>query len=158
MKCYSRKPRLLACFVSVFVMLRGVSGQVLRGKKSMSPPFEDNAPKSSDKWEHSNELDVSNEVQDFSNMTRQLQTKNYRRPVHFYAMGDAPYGKVERHLLRLQMKKLDRKVNDYRVDFMAHVGDMKGSEPICLPWLYDEVATILKTSPVPTYIVPGDND
>jgi hypothetical protein len=35
---------------------------------------------------------------------------------------------------------------------------MKGSEPICLPWLYNEVATILKTSPVPTYIVPGDND
>jgi hypothetical protein len=67
-------------------------------------------------------VDISNEFQDFSNMTRQLQTNRYRRPVQFYAMGDAPYGKVERHLLRLQMKKLDHKVNDYKVDFMAHVG------------------------------------
>jgi hypothetical protein len=74
-------------------------------------------------------------------MTRQLQSKHYRRPVHFYAMGDAPYGKVERHLLRLQMKKLDHKVNDYRVDFMAHVGGKFTALHQILPTLLFSIMT-----------------
>ena len=70
-------------------------------------------------------------------------------------MGDAPYGKKEIANLPVQLKNLNSKA----ADFLVHLGDMQDRRKQCRRNPLTLVANILRNqSPLPTFIVPGDND
>mmetsp|Transcript_35413 Transcript_35413/g.85874 ORF Transcript_35413/g.85874 Transcript_35413/m.85874 type:complete len:517 (+) Transcript_35413:308-1858(+) len=73
----------------------------------------------------------------------------------FYVIGDLPYNDKER-------TRLIEHVNNLPSDaeFLVHVGDLRDAEnhTDCLLSEFDDVADILKQSPVPVFIVPGDNE
>jgi VCBS repeat-containing protein len=76
-------------------------------------------------------------------------------PVIFSVTGDIPYGTSEIADFQSQIDEHDLYSPS---EFLCHVGDIKsGSEP-CNSDRYQIVAGILKSSQVPCYIVPGDNE
>eukprot|EP00567_Pseudictyota_dubia_P011640 CAMPEP_0197450904 /NCGR_PEP_ID=MMETSP1175-20131217/27006_1 /TAXON_ID=1003142 /ORGANISM="Triceratium dubium, Strain CCMP147" /LENGTH=293 /DNA_ID=CAMNT_0042983453 /DNA_START=22 /DNA_END=900 /DNA_ORIENTATION=+ len=77
-----------------------------------------------------------------------------RKPVSFYAMGDAPYTSSERSRFPDQVKNIP---ND--AEFMIHLGDMKGVDECQSDGPYRLVSdAFLKHSNMPVFLVPGDND
>ena len=88
-------------------------------------------------------------------LSHNQQQRNLRSSgqLHFYVMGDAPYLDKELERFPLQVAALEN-----RADFTVHVGDMKQRNLECPSGSYEQVASILKDSPSPTFIVPGDND
>lgn len=76
------------------------------------------------------------------------------KPVSFYAMGDAPYGQREFANLPIQLANLDSDA----AEFAIHLGDMQDRRGQCRRYLYREFADMLDQSPLPTFILPGDND
>jgi hypothetical protein len=76
-------------------------------------------------------------------------------PLTFCIMGDVPYKPEEHAILAKQLRELPA---DCR--FVMHVGDIQPG-PKEIPVTeenYKKVAAILKQSPVPLFIVPGDNE
>ncbi len=71
----------------------------------------------------------------------------------FAALGDLPYSEPEYPILEKQLASLAG-----RVELAVHVGDIKPGVLPCVESIYAEVARILKTSPVPCFIIPGDNE
>lgn len=89
--------------------------------------------------------------------------------VTFYAHGDVPYTRIQANKLKKQMIELSAydgtnvindNTNDNDVDFMIHVGDIRtaGEKHPCLASEYAKVASLLRLSPVPVFIILGDND
>ncbi|MEQ8767872.1 MAG: hypothetical protein RL885_28470 [Planctomycetota bacterium] len=74
-------------------------------------------------------------------------------PIVFAALGDVPYSNPEYPLLEKQLASLAG-----QVDFAVHVGDIKPGTMPCLETIYVAVAKILEESPVPCFVLPGDNE
>lgn len=75
------------------------------------------------------------------------------QPILFSVLGDIPYDPKDEDLLRDQLRDLDRESV-----FAAHIGDIKSGEAPCVEPAYKTVAGILRKSPRPMFIVPGDNE
>jgi hypothetical protein len=73
--------------------------------------------------------------------------------VVFMAMGDVPYLPTEFITLPKQLEALPKDAA-----FVIHVGDIKTSVVPCSDALYKSVAGILAKSPLPLFIIPGDNE
>ena len=77
------------------------------------------------------------------------------KTVIFAAIGDVPYTNWEAKKLKTQMDELDE-----TAEFVIHVGDIRSAanNNDCYLSEFVEVAEILLRSPVPVFIIPGDND
>lgn len=77
--------------------------------------------------------------------------------VPFGAVGDVPYTSRQQERLMNQILNLDAST----IDFLVHVGDIRNAEaqngqrPECVLEEYEEVAQILRRSPVPVFILMG---
>lgn len=71
----------------------------------------------------------------------------------FAAMGDVPYAPLEYDLLREHLEDLGEDI-----DFVVHLGDIKRGLPLCPEFFYSSAAEVLKASPKPVFILPGDNE
>ena len=94
--------------------------------------------------------------------------------VTFCAHGDVPYTRIQARKLKKQMLHLSETVSSADsvvmaegqegdmedVEFMIHLGDirMAGPKRPCLRSDYEDVAALLRLSPVPVFIILGDND
>jgi Calcineurin-like phosphoesterase len=81
--------------------------------------------------------------------------------VTFYAHGDVPYTRIQARKLKTQMLQLSSDPDmTTNVDFMIHLGDIRmgGPNHSCTIDEYENVATLLQLSPVPVFIILGDND
>ena len=76
-------------------------------------------------------------------------------PVVFSAIGDVPYSDAE--LVDLQTH-IDNLSLYSPSAFLIHLGDIKSGSETCQESRYQAVADILKTSAIPVFIVPGDNE
>lgn len=76
-------------------------------------------------------------------------------PVVFSVIGDVPYRESEVEDLQQQIDLHDLYSPSA---FLVHVGDIKSSSEVCEESRYQVVADILKSSEVPVFIVPGDNE
>jgi hypothetical protein len=80
-----------------------------------------------------------------------------QRIVPFGAVGDVPYTTRQQERLKKQILNLDGSA----IDFLVHVGDVRNAEavngqrPECMLEDYQEVAQILRRSPVPVFILMG---
>jgi len=74
----------------------------------------------------------------------------------FYLMADCPYTDHERNtLMPAYIQQLSPNIGE----FMVHLGDLqKARVDECQEYAYKSAADILKQSPVPTFVLPGDND
>jgi hypothetical protein len=73
----------------------------------------------------------------------------------FYIMADCPYDDNERNNL------MPGYIEDLSSDaaFLFHLGDMEYAKvDHCEEWAYETASSILKKSPIPTFVLPGDND
>jgi hypothetical protein len=73
----------------------------------------------------------------------------------FYAIADAPYDQNEARQLPIQIRALPSDA-----EFLVHLGDIRSARNggPCKLYEYTDVATILRQSPVPVFIVVGDNE
>jgi len=74
----------------------------------------------------------------------------------FYAIGDVPYNPMQARQLEQQMLQVPEDA-----EFLIHVGDLRGSDNttlLCKLEEYEATAAILRKSPVPVFIVVGDNE
>ncbi|MBC8768568.1 hypothetical protein H4O18_11240 [Arenibacter sp. BSSL-BM3] len=76
-------------------------------------------------------------------------------PVSFTAIGDVPYNEEQR-LGLIDIISKHNTINSS--EFVIHVGDIKPGARDCDEDVYLDVADILKTFKVPTFIVLGDNE
>lgn len=74
-------------------------------------------------------------------------------PVTFYVMGDVPYIPQEDARLPKQITALPKDA-----EFVVHLGDIKGGASPCDETVYNKVFGMLSQSPVPVFIIPGDNE
>ena len=73
--------------------------------------------------------------------------------IQFSAMGDTPYGVIDARKLAYQLANLNPKS-----EFVIHLGDIKTGITPCSGSWYQQVADILRKSPKPLFIIPGDNE
>jgi hypothetical protein len=73
--------------------------------------------------------------------------------VRFCAMGDTPYTPEEYITLPQQIAEMPTDI-----EFVVHVGDIKGGAAPCDESVYLDVAAILRKSEKPLFIIPGDNE
>ena len=73
--------------------------------------------------------------------------------VSFLALGDSPYSDREFYLIEQEIKIIPKKPK-----FLIHLGDMKRLSMKCEEDDYEDFAELLKVSPIPIFIIPGDND
>jgi len=79
---------------------------------------------------------------------------SYRKPVTFYAMGDAPYSSGDRDRLPGQIRGIPSDS-----EFIVHLGDMKGVDKCKSDGPYELVSdAFLEFSTAPVFLTPGDND
>lgn len=73
----------------------------------------------------------------------------------FYAIGDVPYNAVQQQQLRGQMLSIPPDA-----EFVIHVGDLRnaGRHLVCKESEYTSAAELLRLSPVPVFMLLGDND
>lgn len=74
-------------------------------------------------------------------------------PLTFAVMGDVPYAEGEYDLLKKQLAELPEKA-----EFVVHVGDIKRGVLPCTEGIYIRVASVLRESKPPVFIIPGDNE
>ena len=73
----------------------------------------------------------------------------------FYVMADCPYSDKERQ--KLMPKHIEGLSTD--AEFLFHLGDLQNAtKDKCEEWAYEEATSIIKKSPLPTFVLPGDND
>jgi len=73
--------------------------------------------------------------------------------ITFFAMGDIPYNDEQDLLLIQQIEQLPR-----QAEFCVHVGDIKTQGTPCDELVFNKVFGMLRQSPLPMFIVPGDNE
>jgi len=73
----------------------------------------------------------------------------------FYAVGDAPYTEQQERELKEQMLVIPSDA-----EFVIHIGDIRNAEDggACQPRDYETAESILRLSPVPVFVILGDND
>jgi hypothetical protein len=71
----------------------------------------------------------------------------------FWAIADVPYSLGDRKILASQLVGLGSDV-----DFLIHLGDVKAGRSACNETVLNEIDGILKLSPVPVFMVVGDNE
>lgn len=71
----------------------------------------------------------------------------------FWAIADVPYSFGDREILVSQLRRLES-----NVDFLIHLGDIKAGRSVCNKTVVDEIDGVLKLSPVPVFMVVGDNE
>ncbi|SVC97649.1 uncharacterized protein METZ01_LOCUS350503, partial [marine metagenome] len=76
-----------------------------------------------------------------------------QKQLTFAVMGDVPYSAPEYLRLKGQLKQLPKPVR-----FVMHVGDIKPGTGPCVETIYTSLAAILRQSPKPLFILPGDNE
>jgi len=76
-------------------------------------------------------------------------------PVVFSVFGDTPYGEDE--IPEFQAHIANHNLYSPSA-FLVHVGDIMSSSETCQEIRYQTVADVLKTSEVPVFILPGDNE
>ncbi len=76
-------------------------------------------------------------------------------PVTFSVMGDVPYGSSEVPEFQQQIDQHDLYSPS---ELIVHVGDIKSGSESCAEDRYRTVRDIMRSSIVPGYIVPGDNE
>lgn len=75
--------------------------------------------------------------------------------IKFFVTGDVPYNGADETKLSRELDNL--KTQDG--DFLIHLGDItRASSTLCTYSVYDDAASLLKQSPVPVMVIPGDND
>jgi uncharacterized repeat protein (TIGR02543 family) len=84
-----------------------------------------------------------------------LLTVPARATVVFSAFGDVPYSSGE--VTDLQQNVANHNLYSPSA-FLVHLGDINSGSEQCQETRYQTVANILKTSQVPVFIVPGDNE
>ncbi|KAL7525449.1 hypothetical protein ACHAWF_001362, partial [Thalassiosira exigua] len=73
----------------------------------------------------------------------------------FYVVADCPYNDEERY--ELMPRYIAELSPD--ADFLFHLGDLQyAKEDFCEEWAYEIGSSILAKSPVPTFVLPGDNE
>jgi hypothetical protein len=76
----------------------------------------------------------------------------------FYLMGDTPYADWEDQMLQHQILNLHKNQSSH-ILFAVHVGDIqKVQRTDCAEAHYKHIADVLKDGPLPTFVIPGDND
>ena len=76
----------------------------------------------------------------------------------FYLFGDIPYAEWEERILQDQMNTLTKHRLNHTL-FSVHVGDLqKTARSLCQDEYYLKIRNILRTGPLPTYVLLGDND
>lgn len=74
--------------------------------------------------------------------------------VNFYVIADEPYDLSN---IRQLTRELENLPSD--AEFLIHLGNANGdSQSRCQEYGYERAASILKESPVPTFVIPGDKD
>jgi hypothetical protein len=76
------------------------------------------------------------------------------KPTTFYVMADVPYDSDEE-------TKLTRDVEGLPGDatFVIHLGNIQdASVTLCPEYAYEDASAVLKTSPAPVFMLPGEND
>jgi hypothetical protein len=80
----------------------------------------------------------------------------------FYLMGDTPYRDWQETRLEWQMqqmKQYTKRHPERNLTFTVHVGDIQKVDITrCHESAYQTTASLLKQGPLPTLVVPGDND
>jgi hypothetical protein len=72
----------------------------------------------------------------------------------FYVLGDAPYSSNQAIVLAQQIQDIPDDA-----EFVVHVGDIRANDrQACEEWEYRTAADVLKLSPVPVFMLLGDND
>lgn len=75
--------------------------------------------------------------------------------IKFWVMSDIPYNKAEETLLSRELTELHARDGD----FLVHLGDIHQAQVTLCPFsVYDDAAHLLKQSPVPVIVLPGNND
>jgi len=75
--------------------------------------------------------------------------------VKFYVTNDIPFNKADETKLSRDLDEL----NPRDGDFLIHLGDIsRASTSLCTFSVYDDAAALLKQSPLPVIVLPGDND
>ena len=74
---------------------------------------------------------------------------------NFYVIGDLPYPDEEKAVLLDRIREIPSDA-----DFVVHIGDIRKAETLdqCELKDYEDIKDILLESPVPVFIVPGDNE
>ena len=74
--------------------------------------------------------------------------------INFYVLADEPYDLSN---IRQLTKELESLPSD--AEFLVHLGNANGdSQSRCQEYGYERAASVLKESPVPTFVIPGDRD
>ncbi|KAL7519983.1 hypothetical protein ACHAWX_004739 [Stephanocyclus meneghinianus] len=74
--------------------------------------------------------------------------------IHFYVLADEPYDLSNARQLTNDLENLPSDA-----EFLVHLGNANGgSESACQEYGYERAANVLKKSPVPTLVIPGDKD
>ncbi|KAL3797394.1 hypothetical protein HJC23_010520 [Cyclotella cryptica] len=74
--------------------------------------------------------------------------------IHFYVLADEPYDLSNARQLTNELENLPSDA-----EFLVHLGNANGgSESACQEYGYERAANVLKESPVPTLVIPGDKD
>ena len=71
----------------------------------------------------------------------------------FVAIADTPYSSSEFLVLSNIIDNLPQES-----EFLVHLGDIKGGATNCPVQNYQDVATLLQSSSMPAFIIPGDNE
>merc|ERR1711971_1007253 len=75
--------------------------------------------------------------------------------VSFYLLSNTPLSRDDEKTLRKQLNSIEKDKDS----FLVHVGDLGlASVKQCVESVYDVSATILSGSPLPVFVLPGDND
>jgi len=75
-------------------------------------------------------------------------------PVNFYVLADEPYDLSNARQLTLELEKLPSDA-----EFVVHLGNANGdAQSACQEYGYERAANILRESPVPVFVIPGDRD
>lgn len=75
--------------------------------------------------------------------------------VKFFVTSDIPFNKADETKLSRELDSLHPRDGD----FLVHLGDITlASSSLCTFSAYDDAAALLKQSPIPVLILPGDND
>ena len=67
-------------------------------------------------------------------------------------MGDSPYSNEEYYLIEKELKNIPKSAK-----FIIHLGDIKPKEKKCEEKDYRDFRDLLKQSPIPVFVSPGDN-
>lgn len=73
---------------------------------------------------------------------------------HFGLIGDVPYSDDQRR----ELPRMLENIADNRVDFIAHIGDIKNGQTRCDDSLLADRHQLFEASRVPFVFVPGDNE